>query len=194
MASPLPRPLEIGVRGTTMLISEVVQVRLKSAPRAPSSQGGAIPFLKWAGGKRQLLPHLRRFVPQRFSAYFEPFLGSGAFFFHLASTGRLNDIPVTLIDGNEDLVGVYAALARRSEEVVAELKKLSDQHVERGDSLYYEVRDKRFNPERAAWRRPAGRQIRPASGRRRRCRRRRGTPPRPSPRRAPPRRRAAGRP
>ena len=71
-----------------MLISEVVQVRLKSAPRAPSSQGGAIPFLKWAGGKRQLLPHLRRFVPQRFSAYFEPFLGSGAFFFHLANGVR----------------------------------------------------------------------------------------------------------
>jgi DNA adenine methylase len=138
---------------TTMLISEAVQVRLKSAPTAPTSQAAAVPFLKWAGGKRQLLPQLRRFLPKQFSAYFEPFLGSGAFFFHLASTGRLNGIPVTLIDGNADLIGVYAALARSSEEVVAELKQLSDQHAERGDSFYYEVRDTRFNPARAAWRR-----------------------------------------
>jgi DNA adenine methylase len=36
------------------------------------------PLLKWAGGKRQLLPELRPFYPQSFERYFEPFLGSGA--------------------------------------------------------------------------------------------------------------------
>jgi len=36
------------------------------------------PLLKWAGGKRQLLPHLRRFYPREFNRYFEPFFGSGA--------------------------------------------------------------------------------------------------------------------
>ena len=44
----------------------------------------ARPFLKWAGGKRQLLPQLRRFYPDQFDAYHEPFLGSGAVFFDLA--------------------------------------------------------------------------------------------------------------
>src|SRR5688572_13828250 len=41
------------------------------------------PFLKWAGGKRQLLRELRRFVPPAFRGYHEPFLGSGALFFDL---------------------------------------------------------------------------------------------------------------
>ena len=35
------------------------------------------PLLKWAGGKRQLLPHLRRFYPREFGRYIEPFVGSG---------------------------------------------------------------------------------------------------------------------
>ena len=41
------------------------------------------PLLKWAGGKRQLLPHLRRFYPPAFNRYIEPFFGSGAVFFDL---------------------------------------------------------------------------------------------------------------
>ena len=35
------------------------------------------PFIKWAGGKRQLLPHLKECVPKSFDRYFEPFLGGG---------------------------------------------------------------------------------------------------------------------
>ena len=46
------------------------------------------PLLKWAGGKRQLLPHLRRFYPAAFSRYIEPFFGSGAVFFDLHGAGR----------------------------------------------------------------------------------------------------------
>ena len=41
------------------------------------------PLLKWAGGKRQLLPQIRRFYPESFGAYVEPFFGSGAVFFDL---------------------------------------------------------------------------------------------------------------
>ena len=41
------------------------------------------PFVKWAGGKTQLLAKLDSFIPAQFNRYFEPFLGGGALFFHL---------------------------------------------------------------------------------------------------------------
>ncbi|SVE09963.1 uncharacterized protein METZ01_LOCUS462817, partial [marine metagenome] len=58
------------------------------------------PFLKWAGGKRQLLPALSRFHPSEFGAYSEPFLGSGALFFDLHARGRLEGHHVVLMDNN----------------------------------------------------------------------------------------------
>ncbi|KRT61608.1 MAG: adenine methylase protein [Thaumarchaeota archaeon CSP1-1] len=41
------------------------------------------PFVKWAGGKRQLIPELTKHLPKKFDTYFEPFLGGGALLFHL---------------------------------------------------------------------------------------------------------------
>ena len=52
------------------------------------SRVGLRPFLKWVGGKRQLLPVLRRFYPEPMGRYFEPFVGSGAVFFDLAARGQ----------------------------------------------------------------------------------------------------------
>ena len=51
------------------------------------------PFLKWAGGKRQLLPTLRRFYPSDFGRYIEPFVGSGAVFFDLQPDNRRTPPP-----------------------------------------------------------------------------------------------------
>jgi hypothetical protein len=45
------------------------------------------PFLKWAGGKRQLLPRILQLVPARIDTYYEPFVGGGAVFFALVSAG-----------------------------------------------------------------------------------------------------------
>jgi DNA adenine methylase len=69
------------------------------------------PFLKWAGGKRQLLPQLRRFVPPTFGDYHEPFVGSGALFFDLSAARHLSSRAAYLIDTNADLVGCYQAVA-----------------------------------------------------------------------------------
>ena len=77
------------------------------------------PFLKWAGGKRQLLRELRRYVPREFPAYHEPFLGSGALFFDLWRSNRLHGTACQLGDANADLVGVYRALAENTENVIA---------------------------------------------------------------------------
>src|SRR5262249_17830208 len=106
------------------------------------------PFLKWAGGKRQLLPALRSFYPASFGAYFEPFVGSGAVFFDLVARDAM-DRPIVLSDINPDVIGCYLALRRNVEAVVRALKTLAAGHADTGADHYYAVRDRRFNPTRA---------------------------------------------
>jgi DNA adenine methylase len=109
------------------------------------------PFLKWAGGKRQLLPVLRTYYPAAMAAYYEPFLGSGAVFFDLWAAGRLAGLPVRLSDENPDLVGCYLRVRDTVDEVVAALGRLAAGHAHGGSTFYYEVRDGLFNPGRARW-------------------------------------------
>jgi DNA adenine methylase len=110
------------------------------------------PFLKWVGGKRQLLPVLRRFYPARFGRYFEPFVGSGAVFFDLLGRRALDGRGVTLSDDNADLIGCYRRVADSLDEVIAALDRLAAGHAQGGRDHYLRVRDERFNPLRAAWR------------------------------------------
>jgi len=125
-------------------------------PSLASSRLEARPFLKWAGGKRQLLPALRRFYPDTVPQYFEPFLGSGAVFFDLWNLGRLRESVVRLTDDNADLIGCYLRLRDAVESVVRELEALAEGHTRRGNAHYLEVRDEHFNPERRAWRERGG--------------------------------------
>ena len=108
------------------------------------------PPLKWAGGKRQLLPTLRRLYPDAFDRYVEPFFGSGAVFFDLFTQGRLAGRAARLFDVNPDLIGCYRMLRDHSAHVIAALSRLARDHRTRGDAFYYEVRDHRFNVLRAS--------------------------------------------
>ena len=108
------------------------------------------PFLKWAGGKRQLLPALRRFYPETFNAYFEPFLGSGAVYFDLHARGLLDDRVATLTDSNADLIACYTTVRDHTEQVIDELSALARDYDRRGAAHYYDVRNERFNPARRA--------------------------------------------
>lgn len=80
----------------------------------------ARPFLKWAGGKGQLLPELTRLMPARFNRYHEPFVGGGAFFFSLWNSGRLPRGAV-LSDYNRDLIACYRTVRDHAEELIARL-------------------------------------------------------------------------
>ena len=113
-------------------------------------RGDARPLLKWAGGKRQLLPALRSFYPADFKRYWEPFLGSAAVFFDLQSRGALDHRGATLNDSNPDLIACYVAVRDSTEQVIGELARLARDHQRRGSAHYYEVRNTRFNPQRAA--------------------------------------------
>jgi DNA adenine methylase len=110
------------------------------------------PFLKWIGGKRQLLTVLRRFYPRSHGRYFEPFVGGGAVFFDLFARGHVNGGGAVLSDANADLIGCYRRVSRSLDDVLAELDRLAVEHAAGGRECYLKVRDERFNPMRAAWR------------------------------------------
>ena len=123
---------------------------------APSKSGQPViakpklarPFLKWAGGKRQLLPQIRQFYPESFENYVEPFVGSGAVFFDLYNQGLLNSRHSVLIDNNADLAGCYLTVRNRTAQVIRHLSRLASDYKADPHEHYYAVRDKRFNPAR----------------------------------------------
>jgi DNA adenine methylase len=106
------------------------------------------PILKWAGGKRQLLPELRPFYPRHFARYVEPFLGSGAVFLDLHNAGWLDGRRVALSDINADVIGCYRVVRDAVDEVILTLKALEAEYRSDGEAFFYEIRDRSFNPAR----------------------------------------------
>lgn len=115
-----------------------------------NSQPPPRPFLKWLGGKRQLLPELLRAVDAvgQFRHYHEPFIGGGALFFALARIGRLRHRSY-LSDVNPNLIDVYLGIRDHVETVINLLRKHKAHHCE---EHYYAVRAEvpQELPERAA--------------------------------------------
>lgn len=110
----------------------------------------ARPILKWAGGKRQLLPQLRRYYPASFGSYIEPFVGSGAVFLDLHNTGLLDGKRVQLSDINADVIGCYRMVRDAVDAVIGHLSELEAGHRASGKAHFYQVRDERFNAQRRA--------------------------------------------
>lgn len=97
------------------------------------------PFLKWVGGKGQLLNELTTRTPHGFGAYHEPFLGGGAFYFALQRMGRINE--AHLADLNWELIDTFRVVRDQPEEILERLEKF--RHTE---TFYYNMRRK--NPKR----------------------------------------------
>ena len=81
----------------------------------------AKPFLKWVGGKRQLLPELRSLMPEKFGSYFEPFVGGGALFFDFEKHGSAR-----IGDTNKELIATYRTVRDLPRLVVEELEKMEN--------------------------------------------------------------------
>lgn len=92
----------------------------------------ALPFLKWAGGKRWLAPKIQELIGSNGGTYIEPFLGSGATYFQLAPKRAL------LCDLNTDLISTYAAIKADHKRVET---LLSDHHRLHSADYYYRIRD-----------------------------------------------------
>jgi DNA adenine methylase len=97
------------------------------------------PFLKWAGGKRQLIPILENQLPQTFDVYYEPFLGGGAFLFHILSKNPNQKCRVS--DLNSDLVLAYVTIRDKVDHVISELKLHEKNYMKSSKSYYYSIRD-----------------------------------------------------
>lgn len=82
-----------------------------------SGSFNAQPIIKFCGGKRQLLPELRKYVPERFTRYWEPFVGGGALFFDLPKPFTAH-----LSDTNERLIRMYRGVRDNVDDVVRRLK------------------------------------------------------------------------
>ena len=80
------------------------------------------PFLKWVGGKRQLLADILPLVPNEFSRYIEPFVGGGAVFFHLADQINAQRIPNLINDINPELVNCYQMVKTQTNDLISLLK------------------------------------------------------------------------
>lgn len=106
-----------------------------------SSVKRAKPFLKWVGGKGQLLKQFDSIFPKDFSGtYYEPFVGGGAVLFHLhPQKAVINDINTTLVE-------TYRNIQTNSSKVIKELKKLQEEldkkTVEERKEFYYSIRNK----------------------------------------------------
>jgi len=90
-----------------------------------------LPFLKWAGGKRWLVKYSAELIPDFSGKYLEPFLGSGAIFFHLKPKAAL------LSDKNHQLIETYKAIQSDWRPVLAKLK---EHHRKHSKEYYYSVR------------------------------------------------------
>lgn len=82
----------------------------------------AKPFLKWVGGKGRLIPDLEKLLPEKFNRYYEPFVGGGAFFFHICQTKKLSFVSIN--DINSKLIIAYKQIKQKPEELITILKKI----------------------------------------------------------------------
>lgn len=93
------------------------------------------PFVKWAGGKRQLISQIRERMPEKYNDYYEPFVGGGAVIFDLLPANALiNDI-------NKALINTYRTICNEPDAFLKEVNRLDDDMWEDGKKYYYSIRE-----------------------------------------------------
>ncbi len=99
-------------------------------------------FVKWAGGKTQLLPKYEPFFPKSINRYFEPFVGSGAVFFYVKQ--KYNPEYSMISDVNQDLINTYKIIKNDVDDLLEILKNHKKNHAQNPKTYFYKMRTK-FN-------------------------------------------------
>lgn len=90
----------------------------------------ALPVVKWAGGKRQLLPEIRKYIPKKFTIYYEPFVGGGAVLFDIQpKRAIINDV-------NSELINLYEVIRDSVDLLIEDLKKHKNEK-----EYFYRIRE-----------------------------------------------------
>ncbi|EKV00771.1 DNA adenine methylase Dam [Leptolyngbya sp. PCC 7375] len=87
------------------------------------------PFLKWAGGKRQLIPELLKYAPDSYGRYYEPFIGGGALLL------TLRPAQATISDRNQELINCYQVVKGSVDDLIQNLQQHRNEKA-----YFYEVR------------------------------------------------------
>ena len=99
------------------------------------SNSSVAPFVKWAGGKRQLISQIRERMPEKYNDYYEPFVGGGAVIFDLLPANALiNDI-------NKALINTYRTICNEPDAFLKEVNRLDNDMWEDGKKYYYFIRE-----------------------------------------------------
>jgi DNA adenine methylase len=93
------------------------------------------PILKWAGGKRSLVPRILKELPEQIDTYYEPFVGGAAVFLALAEEKRFRRAVIT--DKNAQLINLYTVVR---DDLGKLLKKLEEFQERTSEDDYYEIR------------------------------------------------------
>lgn len=99
------------------------------------------PFVKWAGGKTQLLNKIHQFIPINFKRYFEPFLGGAALFFYLDSNRNQRHFDAFLTDINAELINAYLVVKTDIEPLIRVLVSYQKEFKKARSVFYYDIRD-----------------------------------------------------
>lgn len=89
------------------------------------------PFLKWVGGKRQIMPTINDLIPKNYKNYYEPFIGGGAVLFNIQPKNA------TINDFNEELINVYKVIKNSLEDLILDLKTHKNE-----SNYFYDIRSK----------------------------------------------------
>lgn len=106
----------------------------------PKDQHEAHPFIKWAGGKTQLLNQLTTILPPRIRTYYEPFIGGGALFFALAQRERFQRAAIN--DWNSELVDTYKSIRDFPDDLIELLQGLKAEYQADARVVFHRERDK----------------------------------------------------
>lgn len=107
------------------------------------------PFLKWVGGKTQILPLILNSIPKKINTYYEPFLGGGSVLLGVLSLQDSKEIEITqtvVSDLNPELINTYKNLQSKKEELYNHIELYSSSYNilsnEEKEDYYYKIREK----------------------------------------------------